>query len=56
MGEGQPEYWASPGETGVPDPQGEKVIPQMLSMIKNDKYSWIWHQRSLDPGTEASRE
>lgn len=41
MGEGQPEYWTNPGERGVPDPQGERVMFQRLSKIKNDRYSWI---------------
>lgn len=41
MGEGQPEYWAHPGERGVPDPQGDRVMFQRLSKIKNDRYSWI---------------
>lgn len=41
MEEGQPEYWANPGERGVPDFQGERVMFRRLSKIKNDRYSWI---------------
>lgn len=41
MEEGQPEYWANPGERGVPDFQGERVMFRRLSKIKNDRYSWV---------------